>query len=183
MDWLQALAYIMEIAMAGNSLMSENTTQTETPAQAGGQAPASPGPFAQPDQLNQTLAGLMGGGPMVPTVDQATQAAAQAGRATQQASQMKPVDTKVPTGKEQKTGESKEVSDGNTPPTTGEILAAIPQALAAVDMLFNQQAQATQRPAPIAGAPGGQVVGQFAQPYGGPGNNIGQLLAALPGIR
>ena len=69
------------------------------------------------------------------------------------------------------------------PPDIGAILAAIPDALAAAAPLLglNDQAVSTQRAAPIAGGGGGGLVGRFAR---GPGGiDIGQLLAALPGIR
>ena len=133
-------------------------------------------------QAMEVLAGMMGG-QMVPTADQAAAAGAQAGQATQQAAKVKTTPPNVPTSATTETPEAKEVEAPSDELKTGEVLAAIPAALQAVDMLFNQQNTLTQRPAPAAGFAGGQVVGQFAQPYGGTGNSIGQLLAALPGIR
>jgi hypothetical protein len=69
------------------------------------------------------------------------------------------------------------------PPGIGQILAAVPEALSAIAPLLGLTDQniATQRPAPISGGSGGGLVGRFAQQAGGV--DIGQLLAALPGIR
>jgi len=64
----------------------------------------------------------------------------------------------------------------------GQILAAVPAAIAAAAPLLGLTDQniATQRPAPVAGGAPGGLVGRFAQQAGGV--DIGRLLAALPGI-
>ncbi len=69
-------------------------------------------------------------------------------------------------------------------PEIGQVLAAIPDALAAVAPLLGLGPQPIGRQitAPVAGGQPGGLVGQFNTNFGSGQNDIGQLLAALPGI-
>lgn len=83
-------------------------------------------------------------------------------------------------------GAASKVEAPAEPPDIGKILAAIGPALEAVVPLLglNDQRIPEKRPAPISGSgSGGGLVPQFAQTFGNQKIDIGQLLAALPGIR
>lgn len=173
---IQAIAQLAGAAASVNNSLTGSTVSEQNTAQPGGQAVTpmnfmdtqQPGPVQE--QPGMDLGAII-------------QAALSSASGTQRASQVQASTPglEAPGGEENK---AKEATDKQPEqPEIGDILAAIPDAMAALDLLFSQpQNQRSTRPAPVAGAPGGQVVGQFARPLGQPQLNIGQLLAALPRI-
>lgn len=186
------LFYIMAALSAANSIANPPTSdineqKTGTPtggSSTPGTGPLNQLPFNPVQNILQTLGYEQQGSLSAPVkgAGEAAKASATAAKPAQAAAPALP----GPTGTA-KDGAKTPTTVENPPPgpDIGSILAAIPDALAAVDMLFGAgaQDQRTQRAAPVAGMAGGGLVGQFATPFGGGQNNIGALLAQLPGLR
>jgi len=185
MDPFSWAMLIMTALSTVNSMTSgseQNTENTPTPTggpdlgekpNAIGGQPAIPG-------IEEILA-------MIPDMSGATAAAGQAAQQTQAAT---PQAVSVFNTPDQNAAIEGAPPAGETPPAAptpgvGEVLMAVPGALAATGNLLglNDTQERTQRPAPAAGGAPGRPVGQFARPMGQSGVDIGQLLAALPGIR
>lgn len=186
----ETLFYIMSSLLAGNALVNpaESTVNEQNAGSPTGGAPQTgTGPLnQQPDQLQQEFMNFLGGGQSAPGLQNATDTAANAAESVAAASAVTPSSPElVGKGEAAKYPGGKEAPAPEAGPEIGAVLAAIPQALQAVNMLFaGSQDQYSTRPAPIAGGQPGRPVGQFAQPYGQAApNDIGRLLAALPGIR
>lgn len=167
-------AYLIMTAIStAAALQPGPDVDTERPAPPGGAAPTDIQPIFGP--------GGAGGIPNLPSeipdISGPTQAAATAAASIPQAQVTTPPELVGPP--ESRKG-PKETPDGDV----GKVLAALPEAIAAVAPLLGLGPQPipTQRPAPAVGGQPGSPVGQFAQPFGQQ-LDIGRLLAALPGIR
>lgn len=184
---IQAIAAIIGAGAAVKSATNETNISEENTGQPGGPTFGGAGPFNTPTpgvgDIGALLASIGGGGA---TLDQPVANAAAAGTATNQAAQVAPSDPglSAPGGDAGKDTSKEVTPPAGTETDIGQILAAIPQALLAAGSLLgiNDTNTITQRPAPIAGGGGGGLVGQFNRPIGQQ-PDIGQLLAALPGLR
>ncbi len=179
------LAQILLPDLIGGGGDTTNETINQLPA--GDQAIGAPTPQrvgpVTTDVAGNTISGPILGSQQAlqQAIQQAVAAGAQTAQTAPEGGELQPVP--VP-GSEQK--EKTVQKTKKTPPSLGDILAAIPEALNSpiVANLLAPKAPPTvidQRAAPVAGAPPAGLVGNFAgvnQPL-----DIGRLLAALPGIR
>lgn len=166
----------------GSDSYSELNQAAPTP-QGGPQAPPGQAPFGPPpvdpliamiEQLSRTptMENIAGGVAKTTAPPPGATAGIDAGP---------PLET--PGQKEEKGPPTSRAGTGKPKIDVGEVLAAIPDALEVVNLLFPQyQKQHLERAAPVAGGQPGAVVGQFNRPTT-PTPNIAQLLAAMPGIR
>lgn len=128
-----------------------------------------------------TLLDVLGGPEALSPVVQAGAAAEQAKTAAETAvGNVGEVSTEVAGTTKQEKGAKKKVAPAKKGPSIGDILAAIPDALLAVNAFGGPEGVSTQRAAPPVGSAQGGLVGQFRPP---PPLDIGRLLASLPGIR
>lgn len=180
----------------GNALTAGTDVETETPAPPAGGPQIDPKDFA--DLFSQQQGGF-GSIADIPTlagpVEQATQAAARIPKTEVTTPPQIPgpppgVQIPPPGPAVAKAGTPNPVGPVNPQmpkqaPDIGQLLAAIGPAIEAVAPLLglNDQRLPESRAAPISGGGGGGLVGRFANRPGGGGIDIGQLLAALPGIR
>lgn len=165
--WIMALSSLLG---TGAALTGGQDVENQTPAQpTGGQGPG-PSPFA-PDALTSEFAVLEQLANLDPAVLQAAQAANQTQQATAPVAPPPEVPAPSPT-------------DTPTDTSIGELLLSTPAAINATAQLLglNDTFTRSQRPAPVAGGGGGRPIPQFGAPLGRQ-SSIGQLLAALPGIR
>lgn len=186
MAWaaIQAIAAIIGAAASAKAATTTSTSRTEQPGQPVGQVTSQPSVF---NQGQDDLMSILGDLTQVPSLNEIIQNAQASAAATNQAASTPPAQPNVPTPDGDGGGGGGDGDTGEADITgaeIGEILAAIPAALAATGDLLgvSDVNEITQRPAPVAGGQGGGLVGQFARPFG-QNPNIGQLLAALPGIR
>jgi hypothetical protein len=179
---LDELVLLLSAASSAASLGSAANppeSHTQIPLGGQGQQTAPFAPFQQPfgpapDPLTDILAQLS----QAPTLPQIVNQASQGAAATQQASQVDASDPNLRGPDASRAGSDKEIE----PLETSETLAAIPDALKILQLLFPQQNFA-QRAAPAAGGQPGRPVGIFdvnAPSIGG--SNIGQLLASIPRV-
>lgn len=177
---------ILSALTTADTLTSKTKVETETPAPTSG---IDPSDLTQLFGANtpDPLAAVSG----LPTLEGPTKVATEAATTIPK--------TQVTTGP-QIPAPGAAVAKAGTPVTTGpenpqlpqqkpedigQVLAAIPEALKAIAPLLGLTDQSINRQtaAPISGGAAGGLVGRFANPPGGGGIDIGQLLAALPGIR
>jgi len=194
MGWVaavQAIAAIIGAAASAKAATNETNMSEENTAQPGGATFGGAGPFntqeQAPSDIGSILASITGGqGGQGISLDNIASSAQAAAAGTQQAAQVAPSDPGLdaPAGDGATPDPSAEITDPKAGQDIGQILAAIPQALVAAGSLLgvNDVDTVTSRPAPVAGGGGGGLVGQFNRPLG-QGSDIGQLLAALPGLR
>ncbi len=168
---------ILSAIGTGNALLSSEDILEETPGPVpgGGQGQDNLQALLQASQPTQTP-----GAPDVPTLTGPVAAATKAAQAVPKTKVTTPPELKGPSGRGG--GTPKGTEEG---PGVGQVLAAVPEALAAVAPLLGltETRQFSQRPAPVAGGQPGRLVGQFAQTFGPQNLDIGRLLAQLPGIR
>lgn len=177
-------AMLIMSALSTASALNKPDIETEDAAPAAGIDPADLGAIISPK--TDPLAAVSG----LPGLEGPTKAAAAAAKATPQTKVTTPPPLAGPGG----AAVAKAATPGapnvpapipppQAPPDIGAVLAAVPDALAAVAPLLGltDQNVSQQRAAPISGQNSGNQIGAFARQ--GAGIDIGQLLAALPGIR
>jgi hypothetical protein len=182
-EWIMAISAIIGVLGTASAAFSEeDITDRKAVENIGAEAPEGGGGIATPptpnpaDALQAELANIVGQPGLTPP-----------GAPTSNFMQGQAAPTPVEAPKtETPAGTGKDVEAPTGAGDIGNILAASAQAMAALDGMFNPDPIVLEgRTAPAAGAnaPGGPV-GQFGSPFGGGQQaNIGQLLAALPGIR
>lgn len=182
-EWAMLITAILG---TGNALTSGTDIETEEPAEPTGGPSFDPTDFI--NKLSQQQ-GPLGSIADIPTLAGPTQAAAQAAAKTPKVKVETPPQIPAP-GPEVAAAATaakpiipNPVSPAKPPPDIGQVLAAIPDALTAIAPFLGltDQRVGGSNPAPVAGGSSGGLVGRFARQAGG--IDIGQLLAALPGIR
>jgi hypothetical protein len=184
-EWAMLISAIIG---TGSALTSGVDVDEETPAQPTG------GQDFDPSELIKQLSsqqGPLGSVADLPTLAGPTEAATTAATKTPQTKVTPPPPVPGPPGGEavakaatpKLTGPTAPIPPPQAPPDVGQVLAAIPDALQAIAPLLGltDQRVGGTTAAPVAGGAPGGLVGRFAQQ--GAGIDIGQLLAALPGIR
>ena len=173
-------AMLIMSAISTASSLNKPDIETEDAAPTAGINPADLGNIISPP--SDPLAAVSG----LPQIEGPANAAAKAAAAVPQTKVTPPPSVPGPVAKAATPGAPNvpaPTPPAKPPPDIGAVLAAVPDALAAVAPLLGltDQNVRTSRPAPISGVNAGSRIGALGRQTAG--IDIGQLLAALPGIR